>query len=292
MDWDQARIFLAIARTGQMLAAARALHLDHATVSRRINALEANLRVKLLDRRTTGCTLTPAGEAFHLAAEPMESEMLGVQAQLSGMDVAISGTVRIGAPDGFGTSFLAPRIGSLMDRHPGLLVQLAPLPRTFSLAKREADLLVTIDRPTEGRLSVSKLTDYALSLYATSAWLARNGQIHTLSDLSKHRVVTYVSDLLFSPALHYFDDLRVPFGSRFECASVVGQLEAVRAGVGIGFLHDYVAANHPDLVRVLPDIQVLRADWLVSHDDNKSLARIRAVRDWMVEAVRGARGFM
>ena len=292
MDWDQARVFLAVARSGQMLAAARQLGLNHATVSRRINALEADMAVQLLDRRTNGCLLTPAGERFLRVAERVETEMLQAQAELSGMDVAISGQVRIGAPDGFGTSFLAPRLGALMDRHPGLTVQLVPLPRAFSLAKREADLAVTIERPVEGRLSVRKLTDYRLSLYASGDYLARMGNVRDVAGLASHRIVTYVPDLLFSEELNYVAALNLPATPRFECASVVGQLEAVRAGAGIGFLHDYVAAKHSGLVRILPEIAVIRSYWIVSHDDVRTLARVRAVYDWVVEVVAVSGGFV
>ena len=139
LDWDNARIFLAVARTGQMLGAARKLGLDHATVSRRIATLETALGVKLIERRTNGCALTATGETFLASAEKIETEMLRAQAALSGADVAISGNVRVGAPDGFGTFVLARHLSALMDEHPGLNVQLVPLPRAFSLAKREAD---------------------------------------------------------------------------------------------------------------------------------------------------------
>ena len=110
MDWDNARIFLSVARGGQFRAAAKRLRLDHATVSRRIGALESELGARLFDRRTNGCVLTPSGERFLSAAERMEADMLRAQAELSANDVEIAGTVRIGAPDGFGTFFLTPRL--------------------------------------------------------------------------------------------------------------------------------------------------------------------------------------
>ena len=131
IDWDLARVFLAVARSGQLLGAARKLGVDHATVSRRVNTLEAQMGVKLIERRTNGCTLTPAGEAFLASAERIETEMLRAQASLSGFDVALEGEVRVGAPDGFGTYILARHLGALMDRHPGLTIQLVPLPRAL-----------------------------------------------------------------------------------------------------------------------------------------------------------------
>lgn len=293
MDWDLARIFLAVARAGQMLGAARKLGVDHATVSRRVNQLEAQMGVKLLERRTNGCLPTPAGEAFLATAERIETEMLRAQASLSGYDVALEGQVRIGAPDGFGTFILARHLGELMDRHPGLTVQLVPLPRAFSLAKREADIAVTIEQPQEGRLSVRKLTDYRLSFYGARDYLAAHPPLHAVGDLAAHRIVTYVRDLLYTPALDYLGETGVPPGSRFECAGMIGQIEAVRAGAGLGMLHDYAAGLFDDLVPVLPRVGVSRTYWLVTHDDVRDLARVRLVHDFIVDLVaRSRRSFM
>ncbi len=105
MDWDNVRIFLAVARASQFLAAARLLRVDHATVTRRITRLEEALGAKLFERRTSGCVITEAGERFLAAAERIEGDMLRIQAELSTEDVKVSGTVRIGAPDGFGTLY-------------------------------------------------------------------------------------------------------------------------------------------------------------------------------------------
>jgi molybdate transport repressor ModE-like protein len=281
LDWDNARIFLAVARTGQMLGAARKLNLDHATVSRRINALEQALGVKLVERRTNGCVLTATGETFLASAERIETEMLRAQAALSGADVAAGGNVRVGAPDGFGTFVLARHFGALMDEHPGLAVQLVPLPRAFSLAKREADIAVTIDRPVEGRLTVKKLTDYSLSVYVSRDYLDRHPAL-AKGDAAGHRVVAYVPDLLFSPALDYLGEFGLADHQKFECAGMLGQIEAVRAGAGIGVLHDYAARNYADLVRVLPERRVTRAYWIVAHDDVRDFARVRLVHDHIV----------
>ena len=166
MNWDDVRIFLAVARAGQILGAARRLELNHATVSRRVAALENSLGAKLFRRLTTGSELTMAGERFLEIAERMEAEIIAARAEIAGNDEAISGTVRIGAPDGFGVAFLASRLGSLTAKHPDLRIQLVPVPRSFSLSRREADIAITTERPSEGRLVAQKLVDYSLGLYA------------------------------------------------------------------------------------------------------------------------------
>jgi len=290
LDWDHLRVFLAVARAGQMLAAARQLGLDHATVGRRLGALEASLGTKLLERRTTGSELTPAGEKLLGHAERIETEMLQAQSAIGNVDLALTGTVRIGAPDGFGTYFLAPRLGVLADRNPGLTIQLAPLPRSFSLPKREVDIAVTLQRPSEGRLIARKLTDYSLGIYAARDYLERTGPIEDLSALTGRVLVTYVPDLVYSPALDYFEVFREVEARRLECASVVGQMEAVRAGAGVGILHDYAARRHPELVRLLPVHSYRRSYWLVIHADIHDLRRIKEVEGFIVEAVREARG--
>lgn len=290
MDWDLARVFLAVARAGQFLGAARHMRLDHATVARRISALEAALGVKLFERRPNGCFLTPAGEQFTIAAERIEAEMLKAQAELGGTDVDAAGTVRVGAPDGFGTYFLSSRLGQLMERYPRLSIQLVPLPRTFSLSKREADIAVVIDRPEEGRLTVRKLTDYTLGFYASRSYLAGHPAPETLDQLTQHTLITYVQDLQFAGALNYFPQGYSPQFRRFECAGVLGQAEAVRAGAGIGILHDYHAATDATLKRILPEQQFQRTYWLLTHSDMRSLTRVRLVSDFIVEEVQRARG--
>lgn len=290
MDWDNLRVFLAVARAGQFLRAGRQLRMDHATVARRVNALELGLSAKVFERGPTGCTLTGAGARLLAAAERMESEMLQAQGALTDSALAFSGTVRIGAPDGIGTYYLLPRLGTLLADHPALQIQLVPLPRAFSLAKREADLAITIDPPEDGRQHLVKLTDYALGLYASPSYLHQHGPISTLADLAAHRIVTYVQDLIFTPSLDYLGELGVPAGPRFECASVIGQLEAVRAGIGVGILHNYAAEQSRDLVRLLPDKTIMRTYWLTAHSDVRDLARVRLVHEFILANARADRG--
>ncbi|MFK8254020.1 LysR family transcriptional regulator [Ancylobacter terrae] len=289
MDWDHLRVFLAVARAGQMLAAARQLGLDHATVGRRLGALETRLGARLVERRTSGCELTPAGERLLVHAERIETETLKAQSALGDFDLAVSGPVRIGAPDGFGSYFLAPRLGALAETHPRLELQLVPLPRSFSLPRREVDIAVTLQRPEEGRLVARKLTDYTLGVYAARAYLARTGPIASLADLAGRTLVTYVPDLLYSPALDYFEAFRDIEARRLACASVVGQMEAVRAGGGVGILHDYAARAHPELVPLLPDLAFRRTYWLVTHADVHELRRIREVERFIAARAQEAR---
>ncbi len=286
MNWDDARMFLAVARTGQILAASRRLGVNHATLSRRVSALEEALKTRLLIRRTNGCDLTAEGEAFLRAAERMETEMLAVQASIGRIDTAVAGTVRVGAPDGFGVSFLAPRLGKLTARHPELKIQLVPVPRSFSLSQREADIAITLERPEQGRLVSSKLTDYTLGLYASRDYLRENGTPETIEDLKAHRRVGYVEDLIFTASLNFTGEIMRSWDASFEISSATGQTEAVRSGAGIGILHDYIARQYPELVRLLPENTIRRAYWTTWHESARDLTRVRTVAEFVQELVR------
>ena len=281
MNWDDVRIFLAVARAGQILGAARRLGLNHSTVARRLTALEASLRAQLVQRRTTGTELTRAGEDFLLAAERMEAEMLAARATVGDASVSVSGTVRIGAPDGFGVAFLAPRLGGLVAAHPDLKIQLVPVPRSFSLSRREADIAITTERPTEGRLVAGKLVDYSLGLFAARAYVERHGMPKSREELSAHRLVGYVPDLVVSPSLDYAAEFSPDWDPRFTISSALGQAEAIRAGAGIGIVHTFIARAMPELVAVPAAPPIRRAYWLVYHESIRSLSRIQAVTSYI-----------
>lgn len=289
MDWERVRIFLEVARAGQFLKAAKHLRLNHATVARQVTALEKSLNVKLLERHTSGCTLTAAGEALVAAAERAESEFLKVGGSIGGAAEAITGTVRVGAPDGLGNYFLADQLGALAAKHPGLIIQLVPLPRTFSLSGREADIAITLDRPKQGRLILSKLTNYTLSVYAAESYLLREGQIEKRSDLTGRLFVTHVEDFAYSRALDYASALGALMSRRYECGSVVAQMEAVRSGHGVGILHDYAACRYPELKRLLPDVRFVRSYWLTSHPDTHETRRVQEVHRFIVASVKAVR---
>ncbi|ACA15666.1 transcriptional regulator, LysR family [Methylobacterium sp. 4-46] len=289
MNWDHLQVFLAVARSGQMLEAGRRLGLNHATVARRIEGLEAALGATLFHRRPHGSVLTEAGEGLVPVAERIEAEVLAATARLRAQEAEPTGTVRIGAPDGLGNLFLARELGRLARRHAGLIIELVPLPRSFSLSRREADLAIGLDRPSHGRLILSKLSDYSLGLYAARDYLDQAGAPAGEADLAAHPAVIGLDDYAYASALDYAAFLQDRARRVFRCAGAVGQLEAVRAGAGIGILHDFAAAGCPDLVRVLPGIQFRRTYWLMSHPDSHEARRVAACRDFITRRFREER---
>ena len=281
MNWDDARLFIAVARAGQIAAASKTLNTSQATLSRRITTLETFLNVKLLERRTFGCELTDEGKAFYKTVERAETELLTAQSQLQKTHSKTSGVVRVGAPDGFGVGFLASKLPILLNDYPDLKIQLVPVPRSFSLSQREADIAIMVGRPKKGRLITKKLTDYNLSLYASKKYIAQYGKPDSLAQLSEHRLIGYVDDLIYSNSLMYTNEFLKNWRSSLEVSSATGQVEAVKASAGIGILHDYLAFHDDSLVRLFPSSTISRSYWLAYHENQKNFDRIKIISQFL-----------
>lgn len=289
-DWNDLRAFLAVARTGRLTTAAARLEADHTTVGRRIAGLEAELGARLFDRTPGGHVLTAHGERLMPMAETMESLAIRAAGELGEADQTLTGTVRIGAPEGFGSYVIAPLMAALADRHPELEIQLVAIPGLVNLSKREADIAVTLSAPREGRLVSRRLTDYRLGLYAAPAYLDARPPIKSRADMSGQRFIGYIDDLLYAPELNYMDAPDVEVRVRLQSSNLIAQLQAALAGAGLCVLPDFIAAREPGLRRVLPEaVRLERSLWLVTHADLRRLARIRAVTSLIIEAVRADR---
>ncbi|MGY3421973.1 DNA-binding transcriptional LysR family regulator [Bradyrhizobium sp. F1.13.4] len=257
---------------------------------RRVDRLEKHLSAKLFDRRKTGYLLTEAGQRVADSAEAMESTIVANQEQVGGSVARLTGTVRIGAPDGFGTAFLAPRLGAFADRYPDLDLQLVATARLFSLSKREADIAISLTMPKEGRIVGRKLLDYRLGLYAAPAYLDRFPKITSREVLPQHRFVGYIEELLFTPELDYLPQVSPKISARLRSANLIAQLNATLAGFGIAVLPHFMAADYPQLIAVLAEeVSITRTFWMLMHADSKDLARIRAVADYISEIVERER---
>ena len=289
-DWNALQSFLAVVRSGRLTLAARQLGVDHSTLSRRIAALEESLQIRLFDRQPSGYTLTPQGEALLDSAQAMETTALDILANVAGASLKVAGTVRIGAPDGFGTCFLASRLGKLGQTHPDLQIQLVTLPRVFSLSKREADIAIGLASPTEGRLHARKLTDYQLGLYGSSAYCAANEPITSVTDLKRHRFIGYIEDMIYLPELDNLPLISKDIHPYFTSSNLLVQLTAALHGFGLCILPCFIAEAEPRLQRILPkDVQLMRSFHMISHSDTRNLARIQVVAAFLVREVTAAR---
>ena len=264
MIWDDLRYFLELARQKRLSHAGVKLGVDHTTVARRIEQLEGALRCRLFESTAAGYVLTEPGQRLFAHAEGIENAIALLHDEAAGQGVRVSGVVRIGTPEGFGTAFLAPRLGQLLDEHPDLEVELLTLPRFPSLAAREADIIVTLDPPQQGRYIAARLTDFSYGLFATREYLRRHGPIESAADLANHRFAGYMEDQLLSPQLRYLDELSPRPVVRLATSGMLAQVAAVRAGLCVSVLAYYLT-HDPELVQLLPGIAGWKRTLLARH---------------------------
>ncbi|TCO70576.1 LysR family transcriptional regulator [Rhodovulum euryhalinum] len=286
MNWDDMRLFLAVARAESLTGAGKVLRLDPATLGRRIARLEETLGTALFARSPRGYGLTEAGERLMDRAVQAEQALTEGAEELRGQGGQLTGLVRIGAPDGV-ANFLLPQVtAAICDANPGLEVQIVALPRVFNLSRREADMAIAVSPPETGRLTVQKVTDYHLHLVAHRDYIARHKAIRGLGDLAGHRVVGYIPDMIFDRELDYLSEIgveRVALASN----SVAVQLNWLRAGAGLGIVHDFAIPAAPGLVKVLPEaVSLTRGFYLIRHGDDRKLARLARFAGLMSEGLR------
>jgi DNA-binding transcriptional LysR family regulator len=285
MDWDDLRIFLAVARAESLTAAGRALRIDPATVGRRVARLEAAMNARLFTKSQVGYSLTEDGARLLDHAEAVEQAMTAATESLQG-DQGLTGQIRIGAPDGCANYLLPQVLTAICDENPGLEVQIVALPRVFNLSKREADMAVAVSRPETGRVTAQKITDYHLHLAAHADYLARSGVPAGRGELRNHRLIGYIPDMIFDKELDYMAEAglgAIPFASN----SVSVQLNWLRAGGGIGVVHDFALPAAPELQRILVDqVSLTRAFWLIRHEGDRRLERLNRFAGLLMAGLR------
>ena len=285
MDWDDLKLFLAVARAESLSGAGKALRVDPATVGRRVARLEETLGARLFAKSPQGYALTEAGARILAHAEAAELAVTGAAEELRGQDQGLTGQIRIGAPDGCANYLLPQVLAQICDANPGLEVQIVALPRVFNLSKREADMAIAVSRPATGRLTVQKLTDYSLSLAAARDYLAAHPPINRPEDLNGHRIIGYIADMIFDKELDYLGQMGltdVPLASN----SVSVQLNWLRHGAGVGVVHDFARPSAPELGRILPEIRLTRSFWLIRHADDGRVARLNRFADQLAAGIK------
>ncbi len=286
VQWDDLRVFLAVARGDSLSAAGRILRMDPATVGRRVARLEEALGVPLFAKSPQGYALTGDGQRLLDHAEKAETAVSGATADLAEEAGRLSGQIRIGAPDGCANYLLPQVTAAIAAENPGLDIQIVALPRVFNLSKREADMAIAVSPPETGRLTVQKITDYRLHLAAARAYLERAAPIRDPADLNDHPIVGYIPDLIFDPELDYLSDI----GARHVAMasnSVSVQLGLLRAGAGVGIVHDFALPFAPGVETILTgEIALTRAFYLIRHADDRKVDRLNRFAQSLTDGVR------
>ncbi|WP_454727027.1 MULTISPECIES: LysR family transcriptional regulator [Cupriavidus] len=285
MNWDDTRIFLAVQREHTLRRAARALALDQATVGRRLGALERSLGATLFLRTSAGYALTPAGEAVLRSALKMEQSAHELLRQAQGADTRLEGEVRVTTTDSLALEFLIPAIGRLHAAHPDVKILLDTSTTVLNLARREADIAVRTMKPENPDLVARRLARWPVGLYAAPAYLARHGEPVPGTAFAGHDLVVY-------QPLMAGDRAPTLAGEPIHAGRIVAGMysslmlrHAIKAGIAIGEVPVHLGERE-GLVRVWPGrARAMHYEvWLVTHQDLRHTARVRAMIDEIVQA--------
>lgn len=279
-DWENIRHFVALAREGTLSAAARTLGVDHATVARRVAALETSTKLKLVDRRARTTTLTEDGRRIALIASPMEEAAFAVGRAALAAKPGVDGEVTISAPPNFASAVIAPQLVRLRQQHPGIRIKLIGEKRRASLSRREADVALRLLRPVESGLFVRRIGSFGFSLYGAPAYLDKTPP-HAFA------FVGYDASMAESPQEVW---LRTIIGERdvvLRTSDLETQVAAARSGLGIAALPHYLGDRDPRLQRYVVAAKPISRDvWLVVHRDLRQVPAVRAVMEFLASCLK------
>ena len=287
LDWDDLRYFLAVAREGSTLAAARSLRTSQTTVARRVAALERALALTLFEKRQAGYALTPAGEGLVERARQVEAAANGFTDASAALTRETSGTVRITTQEIFIT-LLAPILRELHERHPEILIELDDSQDFRDLGEGEADIaLRSAVGDLAGGIVGRRLCDDNWTLYCSRDYAEQHGVPRTRDQLRKHAFIGGGGPKLWRAYSAWLHDLGLDDRVVMHHASATGMMSAIRSGLGIAVLPCIVADADPDLIQcTAPKSGHGRVMWLLTHERLRRTPRVRIVIDFLFERLQ------
>jgi len=284
-DWEDVRVFLAVAEAGSLSGAARALGVNHATIARRLARLELRLGAGLLEKTATGYVLTAAGRAALEEARAMEAAAVALERRAEAGE-ALAGLVRISTVASFAERELAAHLAGLTLRHPGLEIELLGEDRNVSLARGDADIALRFGRPQSGEALARRIGAIGNRLYAAPAYLAATAE-------AERRFIGFSEGLAaIAPGARRLLALAAGRPVAMRCSTLAAQREAAAAGAGVALLPCYLAEADPRLARASasPSADWTRPLWLMLRVDAGRVARVRAVADSLLERLQAEAG--
>ena len=291
MDWDKLKIFHTVAEASSFTKAATILNLSQSAISRQIQSLEQDLKIQLFERHARGLVLTDNGKYLFQTAHEVISKLKDVEATLSDEKDKLKGKLTVTTVVSFGTTWLTPRIQEFMTLHPEIEVELIFDDKELDLSTRQADIGIWMRRPKQLNYIQKKLINLHYHIYGSNKYLERNGFPKNISDLNKHKFITYGRG---APSPVFNPDWALKLGAKenqkrkpvMKVNSVYGLLLAVQSGVGLAALPDYITVNQPNLVKILPEIEgPLTEAHFVYPASLKNVARITAFRNFIFSKV-------
>jgi len=278
-DWENIRHFLAVARIGTLSGAARSLKVDHATVSRRLSALEEEIKTRLVERLARSCKLTPIGQRVFELAQAMEEDAYAIERFLDASRSPLSGKVTLSAPPVLVANFLAKHLANFRLAHPGVQLSVSAQAQQVSLSRREADIALRLVRPKEGTSVARKLGRMPFDLYASRDY-------PHLHNPSAWEFIAYDAAFADMPQQRWL--MSVARGRPIACeiSDINGHLAAAQAGAGVAGLPCFLADTDAKLQRVAYDGERFSRDiWMAVHKDLRRSPHVRAVMDFLLSIV-------
>lgn len=280
-NWNDLKLVLAIARGRSLGKGAALLAVNHSTAFRNLNALEAKLGARLFERLPGGVYIpTTVGEQVARTAERIETEANALDREVTGSDARLIGTLRVTASETLAYSVLTRQLSKFRELHLGISVQLLIDNRVFDLSRREADVALRVARPREPDLFGKKLAAIGWTVYGCRHYAARAAgtSIDALRDMP---FVGWSEDVSAVAAADWLTETVRPRQVVYRANSLINQFCAAREGIGLAVLPCYLADGEPGLVRMLPEpvAELGRELWIVTHEDLKNTARVRAFLD-------------
>lgn len=284
MDWNDLRAFLGVTRTGSLTQASAELRVSQSTVSRRITDLEASLNLHLFTRHQTGYFLTDEGREILRLAMHVEESVAALGRAAAGFDKNPAGVVRLATSENLATDLVIPALPTFYERYPGIKLEIITGIAMTDLGRHEADMALRVVRPTQGNLTVRRVGVMTYSVYASADYLRRHRALG--DDPFKGRAfVTWDEKHSHLPAAVWLAKTVPDAAIALVTSGLPAQVAAVRAGLGLAVLPDFLASSD-DLVRVVPSDQLFRNEvWLVTHAELSGTARIRAVGDFLADQI-------
>jgi DNA-binding transcriptional LysR family regulator len=290
-DWDDLRHFLAVARHGSTIAAAKALDLSQSTVHRRLAELEKRIGRNLVIRHATGYRLTEFGNGLQPWAEQVEKSVASLERYLVAANDAPTGSVRVTCSESIGYRLMQSQLlETFHSRHPGLRVELIMSDHFLDIAKGEADVAIRAGVPNEETLVGRKIADVPWALYCSRAYLARYGRVERAEDIADHSVIEFDGDIRDHHAAKWLRSVAPTARVVARSNTVPGLLMTVKSGAGLAPLPVPLAIRETDLVSVLGPLPGLYSPiYLLTHPDLRHMPRVRTFFDFIIAEIDSVR---
>ncbi|MGH6790224.1 MAG: LysR family transcriptional regulator [Pseudolabrys sp.] len=290
-DWNDLRHFLAVARHGSTLAAAKTLGVSQSTVHRRMDELERQIGRQLVTRNPTGYKLTELGQDLVTYAVRIEEAALAFERRISATERSLAGSVRVTCPEPVAIRLMRSKLlAKFSERFPGLQVEFVMSDKLLDLGKGEADVALRAAEPDNDALFGRKIADVPWAIYASNDYVTQHGTVKDTADIGNHALVLFDVEIKEHFTNRWLQAVAPRARIAARCNSVAALISAIKSGAGVGALPIVVGDNDAELARLLGPLADLTTHfYLLIHEDMKTTPRVRAFFDFIIDELQDVR---